>query len=107
VRTLWLYAYQIVPPLPARRLGPLRSLLREEMGAARQDARVWSGRLVLDRRATHILIVSGTVGRDDAINLRLDNELKRLEAPYCRTAPLAVLEPAGGEAPASMGEPSA
>ncbi|HWZ29537.1 MAG TPA: hypothetical protein VNX15_13295 [Gemmatimonadales bacterium] len=51
--------------------------------------------------------MSGTVGRDDAINLRLDNELKRLEAPYCRTAPLAVLEPAGGEAPALMGGPSA
>jgi hypothetical protein len=90
MRSLWAYAYQIVPPQPSSRLGTIRSLLTVETAAARGNARTWSGRLVLERRATHILIVSDAPGRDHSINRRLEAELARLDARFSVTEPLAV-----------------
>ena len=94
MRVLWVYAYQIVPPQPSGRLGTIRMLLDEETTAARDAARTWSGRIVLERRATHILIVSDGPGRQDTINRRLEAELSRLDARFSVTEPLAVLGPA-------------
>jgi hypothetical protein len=96
VRSLWAYAYQIVPPQPSRRLGAIRTLLKDETAAAHGGARTWSGRLVLGRRATHILIVSGARGRNYAINRRLEAELERLDAAFSVTEPLAVVGHAAG-----------
>jgi len=90
VRSLWAYAYQIVPPQPSSRLGTIRTLLRDETAAAQAEARTWSGRLVLERGATHILIVSDTPGRHHSINRRLEGELERLEATFSVTGPLVV-----------------
>ena len=90
MRNLWAYAYQIVPPQPSRRLGAIRTLLREETAAARDDARTWSGRLVLERQATHILIVSDAPGRNHSIDRRLEAEIERLDAAFSVTEPLAV-----------------
>jgi len=90
VRSLWAYAYQLVPPQPSSRLGTIRALLHDETAAARGSARTWAGRLVLERRATHILIVSDTPVRDQSINLQLEAELARLAAPFSVTEPLAV-----------------
>jgi hypothetical protein len=90
MRSLWVYAYQIVPPQPSSRLGTIRALLTDETAAARDTARTWSGRLVLERYATHILIVSDAPGHDQSINLRLEAELERLDAPFSVTEPLAV-----------------
>jgi len=90
LRSLWAYAYRIVPPQPSRRLGPIRSLLKDETAAARGSVRTWSGRLVLERRATHILIVSDAPGRNHSINRLLEAELERLEAAFTVTEPLAV-----------------
>jgi hypothetical protein len=96
VKSLWAYAYEIVPPQPSRRLGAIRSLLKDATAAARDGARTWSGRLVQERRATHILIVSDVRGRDRVINRRLEAELERLEAPFSVTLPLAVVGHAAG-----------
>ena len=96
LRSLWAYAYRIVPPQPSRRLGPIRSLLKDETAAARGSVRTWSGRLVLERRATHILIVSDTSGRNHSINRLLEAELERLEAAFTVTEPLAVAGHAAG-----------
>jgi hypothetical protein len=97
VKSLWAYAYQIVPPQPSRRLGTIRTLLKDEAAAARGGARAWSGRLVLERDATHILIVSDDArGRDHAINRRLEAELERLNATFSVTEPLAVAGHAEG-----------
>ena len=97
VKSLWAYAYQIVPPQPSRRLGTIRTLLKDEMAAAHGGARIWSGRLVLERGATHILIVSDDArGRDHPINRRLEAELERLEAAFFVTEPLAVVGEAAG-----------
>jgi hypothetical protein len=90
MRNLWAYAYQIVPPQPPSRLGTIRTLLTNETAAARGNARTWAARLVLERSATHILIVSDAPGRDQAINRRLEAELGRLDAPFSVTEPLAV-----------------
>lgn len=90
VTSLWVYAYQIAPPQPSHRLGTIRTLLNEASAAARDSTRTWSGRLVLERRATHILIVSNDAGRDHPINRQLEAELDRLEAPFSVTKPLAV-----------------
>jgi hypothetical protein len=96
VNSLWAYAYQIVPPQPARRLGPIRTLLKNETEAARGGARTWSGRLVLERHATHILIVSDARARNHPINRRLEAELERLDAAFSVTEPLAVAGNAAG-----------
>jgi hypothetical protein len=90
MRSLWAYAYQIVPPQPSSRLGTIRTLLTNETAAARGNARTWAARLVLERSATHILIVSDAPGRDQAINRRLEAELARLDALVSVTEPLAV-----------------
>ena len=96
MRDLWAYAYQIVPPQPSRRLGPIRTLLRDETTAARGRARTWSGTLVLGRRATHILIVSDARGRNHPANRRLEAELERLKVAFSVTEPLAVTGHAAG-----------
>lgn len=94
---LWAYAYKIVPPQASPRLGTIRALLKDEAAAAHGSARTWSGRLVLEPEATHILIVSDDVrGRDHAINRRLEAELQRLGAVYSVTEPLAVAGHAEG-----------
>ena len=96
MNSLWAYAYRIVPPQPSRRLGMIRALLKEETAAARRGGRAWSGRLVLERRATHVLIVSDIEGRNRPINRQLEAELDRLDAPFSVTEPLAVAGHAAG-----------
>jgi hypothetical protein len=97
VKSLWAYAYQIVPPQPSQRLAAIRTLLKDETAAAHGGARTWSGRLVLERDATHILIVSDDIrGRDHPINRQLEAELLRLDAAYSVTEPLAVAGHAEG-----------
>jgi len=96
VKDLWAYAYKIVPPQPSQKLGTIRTLLKDA-STAQDGARTWSGRLVLEPDATHILIVSDDVrGRDHPINRQLEVELQRLDAAYVVTEPLAVAGHAEG-----------
>jgi len=97
VRSLWVYAYVIVPPQPSGRLGAIRALLRGGGAAARNEQRTWSGRLVLERHATHILIVSDAIERDQPVSERLEEELARLEAGFTVTEPLAVTDQVAGD----------
>jgi hypothetical protein len=90
LKSLWAYVYQIVPPQPLSRLSTIRTLLQDETAAARGSTHTWSGRLVLERRATHILIVSDAPGRNQSITRRLEAELERLDAAFSVTEPLAV-----------------
>jgi len=96
MRNLWAYAYEIVPPQPFTRLGPIRAILDDAAAAARAGGRTWAGRLVLEQRATHILIVSDAPGRTLSIDQRLEVELARLDARFSVTGPLAVAGPAEG-----------
>jgi len=97
MKDLWAYAYKIVPPQSSQRLGTIRALLKDEAAAAQGGARTWSGRLVLEPDATHILIVSDDIrGRDHPINRQIEAELLRLDVTYVVTEPLAVAGHAEG-----------
>ena len=91
---LWVYAYEIVPPQSSKRLDRIRALLEGENLAAVSGPGAWAGRLILEQRVTHILIVSDTPVRNREINCRLEAELERLNVDFSITAPVAIpLEP--------------
>lgn len=94
-RTLWAYGYEMVPPHQARRLSAIRGLLARENEAAQHEARTWTARLVTERQATHVLIVSSTPEQDLEVNRKLEAELKALGVEFMLTVPMAV-----GDAPA-------
>jgi hypothetical protein len=87
---LWAYAYEIVPPQPSKRLDRIRALLEGENLAAMSGSSAWAGRLILEQRITHILIVSDTPVRQREINCQLEAELERLHAAFTVTEPLAI-----------------
>ena len=95
VKTIWAYAYQIVPPQTEQGLRTIKVLLKREHSDARGEERTWVGRLVYDPSITHILVVSDSPELDLDVNRRLEAQLKMLKATFLITAPLAVPDPAG------------
>ena len=89
-KTLWVYAYEVVPPQPSKRLDRVRALLEGENLAALSGAGSWAGRLILEQKIVHILIVSDNRDRNREINWQLEAELERIHATYTVTEPLAV-----------------
>jgi hypothetical protein len=89
-RTIWAYAYQIVPPQTKRRLSAVTALLDREHAAAREVSRTFSGRLVLGENMTRILLVSDSLERCHEVNQKLDAELKKLRVEFSLTAPVAL-----------------
>ena len=87
---LWAYAYLILPRQARHRLTTIRTMVKDENHAAEQDVRIWTGRLVLERRITHLLIVSDSPTQSRGINRRLASELKRLKAEFFLTKPMAI-----------------
>jgi hypothetical protein len=87
---LWVYAYEIVPPQPSRRLDTIRALLEGENLAALSGPGAWAGRLILEHKVVHILIVSDTPVRNREINCKLEAELERLHADFSVTEPVAI-----------------
>lgn len=87
---LWAYAYDVVPPQSSKRLDRIRALLEGENLAALTGAGAWAGRLILEQRVTHILIVSDTPIQNREINCKLEAELERLHAVFSVTEPLVV-----------------
>ena len=89
---MWAYAYQIVPPQSKRRLDAIRDLLDHEQTAARNEGRTWASRLVLERRATRILVVSDRPDQERGVDDTLAAELDRRHMPFTRTAPMEIRE---------------
>jgi hypothetical protein len=87
---LWVYAYEIVPPEPSKRLDTIRALLEGENLSALGGPGAWAGRLILEHKVVHILIVTDTPVRNREINWKLEAELDRLHATFSVTKPLAV-----------------
>jgi len=87
---LWVYAYEIAPAQPSKRLDRIRALLEGENLAAMSGPGAWAGRLILEKAITYILIVSDTPARDREINGRLEAELERLKAAFSITDALQV-----------------
>lgn len=80
--SLWVYAYHIVPPQPKGRLDTIRELLDHEHAAARKASRTWAGHLVLERRATRVLIVSDSPDQTLTVNYALAFEVRRLHGTF-------------------------
>ncbi len=102
---LWAYAYRITPPQPRDQLGTIRAILDDANLAAESGGRMWRGRVVLERRITHILIVSDRPGQHLATNQALEAELNRLKVKFVLTEPLATRDypPAIARSPAASG----
>jgi hypothetical protein len=86
-RAVWAYGYEIDPPVALDRLGTIESLVEEEHASAKVGERTWQGRLVVDEKVTHILVVSDTPDQDLDVNRRLEAELKRLNALFLVSPP--------------------
>ena len=88
--SLWAYAYLIVPPEPRSRLRDIRRIIRDENTAAAADARLWTGRLVIETLITYILIMSEGPRQTLGVNQRLEAELRRLEARFVVSTPMSI-----------------
>ncbi len=100
-KTIWTYAYQIVPAQAADRLVAIKTLLDHEHLDARQGERTWVGRVVLEQQITHIMVVSDSPEQNREVNRRLEAELKQLNVGFSITVPMAVAPPAAPPAGAS------
>lgn len=93
-KTLWAYAYQIVPPQAEDRLRTIKTLLDHERADAQRGARTWVGRVVLEQQMTHILVVSDSPEQNREVNRKLEAALKELKAGFSMTAPMTVADDA-------------
>ena len=93
-KTIWAYAYQIVPPQTADRLRPIQTLLAREHAMAQREARTWGGTVVLEENVTLIMVVSDSPRQNREINKSLEAAIKELQADVLLTTPLAVADEA-------------
>lgn len=91
-KTIWAYAYQILPPQPAARLHAIKALLDHAHTEAQRGERTWTGRVVVEEQLTHILIVSDSPEQNHDVNRRLEAKLQELNAGFSLTAPVAVTD---------------
>ena len=88
-----MYAYQIEPPHPDTRFSKVKALLGKAHLAARRAARMWTGRIVVEARVSHILIVSDSPSRQRAVNRALETELQHLGLNFVVNDPVPVPVP--------------
>lgn len=88
--TLWVYAYEFARPPAKSQLTAIRALLDREHAVARRTARKWTGKLVCERRLTHILVVSDSPDQSREVNRRLESRLKLLQTAFTLTVPMAL-----------------
>lgn len=84
----WVYAYQLEPRQPDTRFHKVKALLGKAHVAARRAARMWAGRVVVETRVSHILIVSDSPSRQRAVNRALEKELKLLGLRFVVNEPV-------------------
>jgi hypothetical protein len=91
-KNLWAYSYKIVPPQPEARLAAINALLDRERADAKDRARTWESRVVVEEHVTHILVVSDSPEQDLEVNRRVEAGLRELRAGFSVTAPMALEE---------------
>jgi putative intracellular protease/amidase len=89
---LWAYGYELVPPQPEDRLRAINVLLEREGADARDRARTWESRVVVEEHATHILVVSDSPEQNLEVNRRVEAQLRDLKAGFSLSAPMAVAD---------------
>jgi hypothetical protein len=87
---IWAYTYRISPPQAPGRLRRLRALLLEEHAILAAEHDMWEGRLVVEDRVAHILVLSSSPDLTRAVNERIEAELSRMGAVFTVTVPLAI-----------------
>jgi hypothetical protein len=87
-RTIWAYAYQIVPPQTKSRLRAVRALLDQEHSTAQNGSRAWAGRLIVGAKMTRILVVSDSLEHSAEVNQKLETELNLLQATFTVSEPV-------------------
>jgi hypothetical protein len=102
-RTIWAYTYRLDPPQSVPRLKEVRAFLEREHTAALARAGTWEGRLVVDDRISHILVLSDSLQLDGDVNRGLEARLRALDAGFSLTVPMAIT----GEAPPAPAAPPA
>jgi hypothetical protein len=105
-RPLWAYAYRLLPPQTADRLKGIKALLEREHAEATRHESTWEGRLVVDERISHILVLTDSPELDLAANHRIESRLRALEADFALTVPMPILdEPTDVAAPGPANVP--
>ncbi len=89
-RTIWAYSYRLVPPQSAATLRKIKTILEREHRDAEAQHATWEGRLVSDERIAHILVLSESPDLDLAVNHRIEDALRAIDAGFAVTVPLAV-----------------
>lgn len=89
-KLIWAYTYRISPPQAAMRLRRLRALLSEEHAKLADTRDTWEGRLVIEDRVAHILVLSNSPDLTRDSNRRIEAELSRMGAGFTVTVPLAI-----------------
>jgi hypothetical protein len=86
-RARWVYAYELNPPQPEPRFRKIRALLRRAQLLARRGGRLWTGRIVLETKITHILVVTDHPGQVHDVDRAIEVELKHLNMDFALTGP--------------------
>lgn len=87
---IWAYTYRLSPPQAAGRLRHIRELIEEEHALIAAEQGTWEGRLVVDDRVAHILVLSNSPELSRNVNQRIEEELARMGAGYTITVPMAI-----------------
>jgi len=74
------------------RLDAIRTLLEHEHSEAMGEARTWTGKLVCEKRVTHILVVSDSPDQRREVNRLLEGRLTQLKAGFSLTLPMALAD---------------
>ncbi len=81
----WAYAYRIARPGSSPPLETIELLLDSAHATALQQKRIWTGRIVVEREITHLLIVADSPSQRRKINRRLAEELNDMGAEFSVT----------------------
>jgi hypothetical protein len=90
--TLWVYAYEMMPPKFEEQLSAIRTMLAREHADAKGAARRWTGNLVCESVATHILVVTDSPDQDREVNRRIEAWLTEQETGFSLTAPMLIAD---------------
>lgn len=93
-RARWVYAYELNPPQPEPQFRKIRALLRRAQLAAKQGGRLWTGRIVVETKITHILVVTDNPGQVNTVDRAIEVELKHLDMDFALTGPARFAFPA-------------
>src|SRR5512146_42650 len=83
----WVYAYELNPPQPEPRFRKIRVLLRRAQAAARRGGRLWTGRIVVEYKITHILVMTDDPCKVRHVVRAIEDVLQHLNRQFALTGP--------------------